>query len=498
MKFQRRPDLSAELRINITLQAILSAGVYGARTRLAKQHSISRTTLYNWLFVVTLALEQLFATDEVSASSYPLTRDEAMLLLRLESNASIQSISDILTALGYSHVATGTMSTRLNKLGAAIADTLKPEKPLLLFWLSDELFANGYPILITMEPVSAAILRIELANDRKAVTWENHFRQIEANQIDSSGLCSDRGSGIVGGYSTFNRDLTWCSDHFHEFRSLQSLLSRVERKAYAAIEHEQEREQVFLNRRSEAALEKHLAQLEKAEADCVAAIERYDHLHSCLAMLFSSLYFFDLSSGKPRFAQPVKEELSILLDLLDECDLTTLRKETATVRSHLDEICACYQPLESLWSQLSSTIPENTLHYLALAWQHEHQSHQHKGKAAQIHRSESRFWLEAAEALLPEDKAQTLIEQVFDAFNGLVRSSSLVEMVNSSLRPFLNACRGNVTQEQLNLFMFYFNHHRFHSGKRKERSPIGILTGTEPDKPWWKLLLETAEPHQED
>ena len=99
MKFQRRPDLSAELRINITLQAILSAGVYGARTRLAKQHSISRTTLYNWLFVVTLALEQLFATDEVSASSYPLTRDEAMLLLRLESNASIQSISDIFWTL---------------------------------------------------------------------------------------------------------------------------------------------------------------------------------------------------------------------------------------------------------------------------------------------------------------------------------------------------------------------------------------------------------------
>ena len=498
MKFQRRPDLSAELRINITLQALLSTGIYGARTRLAKQHSISRTTLYQWILITTLVLEQLFATDKASASSYPLTCDEAMLLLRLEGHVSIQGISNILTAMEYQHAATGTVSTRLNKLGAAIANTLKPEKPLLLFWLADELFANGYPILITMEPVSAAILRIELANDRKAATWENHFRQIEANQIDSSGLCSDRGSGIVGGYSAFNRDLIWCSDHFHEFRSLQTLLSRVEKKAYAAIAHEQERERVFLNGRSEAALAKYLAQLEKAEADCAAAIERYDHLHNCLAMLFSSLYFFDLSSGKPRFVQSVKEELSILLDLLDESDWAALRKETATVRSHMDDICACYQPLEELWSQLNTTIPETTLHYLALAWQHEHQSHQHKGKGAQIHRSESRFWLEAAQALLPDEKATALIEQVFNEFNGLVRRLSLVEMVNSSLRPFLNACRGNVTQEQLNLFMFYFNHHCFHSGRRKERSPIGILTGTEPDKPWWKLLLETAEPHQED
>jgi len=78
----------------------------------------------------------------------------------------------------------------------------------------------------------------------------------------------------------------------------------------------------------------------------------------------------------------------------------------------------------------------------------------------------------------------------------MVRASSLVEMVNSHIRPYLNACKGQITQETLNLIMFYHNHRRDKSGKRQDQAPIEILTGQTLDKHWVALLTDTLATQQ--
>ena len=103
-----------------------------------------------------------------------------------------------------------------------------------------------------------------------------------------------------------------------------------------------------------------------------------------------------------------------------------------------------------------------TLNFVGLDWQHEHQSHQRKGEHKKYHLAGCDFWLEVATPLLGK-YAQQQIEQAFELFNGMVRTSSLVEMVNSQIRPHLNSCKGQITQEHLNLIMFYFNHHPYKS-----------------------------------
>jgi hypothetical protein len=89
-----------------------------------------------------------------------------------------------------------------------------------------------------------------------------------------------------------------------------------------------------------------------------------------------------------------------------------------------------------------------------------------------------------------EKKEIEIIEQIFNHLNSIVRSSSLVEMVNSQIRPFLNSCKGQITQEMLNLIMFYHNHHKYKSGKRKNSAPIELLTGIKLTKHWLDLLSD--------
>jgi len=79
------------------------------------------------------------------------------------------------------------------------------------------------------------------------------------------------------------------------------------------------------------------------------------------------------------------------------------------------------------------------------------------------HRQESQYWLNFCEGLL-DGKFDEFSVLVFEKLDSVIKASSLVEMINALIRPYLNSCKGQMTQETLNLIMFYHNHRRY---KRK-------------------------------
>jgi hypothetical protein len=100
--------------------------------------------------------------------------------------------------------------------------------------------------------------------------------------------------------------------------------------------------------------------------------------------------------------------------------------------------------------------------------------------------------LDFAEGLL-ENQFAPLQAMVFEKLDAIVQASSLVELVNSFLRPYLNSSKGQITQETLNLIMFYHNHRRYKSGKRQGKAPIELLTGEALKADWVALLLQHTQ-----
>ena len=82
---------------------------------------------------------------------------------------------------------------------------------------------------------------------------------------------------------------------------------------------------------------------------------------------------------------------------------------------------------------------------------------------------------------------------VFEKLDSTVQASSLVELVNSFIRPYLNSSKGQITQETLNLIMFYHNHRRYKSGKRQGKAPIELLTGEALEADWVELLIQHTQ-----
>src|SRR5216684_5092255 len=236
MKFTRRPDLAPQTRIDIVMLAWLHQGVYGKMTDIAQCYQISRTFLYQLLFLANLQLETLFSDEKLLFQKDHRHLEQLLLLLRLEGKCSLLSIASIVKALEYHPNSVGYLSQFFHSAGQVLPSTLLMPSKTWVFYLSDEIFAIHAPILVTIDARSTAILNIELASDRSAETWKAHFEALEEHHFFSLGMASDRGLGLVAGYQAACDMALWVADYFHEFRDLFQLLHPLERKAYTAID----------------------------------------------------------------------------------------------------------------------------------------------------------------------------------------------------------------------------------------------------------------------
>ena len=488
MKFARRPDLAPQTRIDIVMLAWLHRGVYGKMTAIAKSYRISRTFLYHLLFMANLQLETLFSEEKLLFQTDHRHIEQLLLLLRLEGNCSLLRIAAILKALEYSPNSVGSLSQFFHRAAQELPSTLLMPSKSFVFYLSDEIFALHTPLLVTIDARSTTILNIELASDRSADTWRRHFEALEAHHFSSLGLASDRGLGLVAGYRAACDMALWVVDHFHEFRDLFELQHQLERKAYAAIEREYDAAQKFDHAKSAANLAKRLQHYDTAQHACQQAIALYDHLALLLHLLREALHVCS-PHGRLRTREDVRTALTLLFDMLEELDCAALTTTLKPMRTRIEDIVVPFQQAEAIDAELRAVVPHDALDFLVLAWHHDHLFYQSHAHPKRYHHREREFWLACAAGLLGQE-FDTLAALVFEKLDSIVRASSLVEMVNGLIRPYLNSCKGQITQEALNLIMFYHNHRRYKSGKRQGRAPIELLTGKPLEAPWWELLRQ--------
>src|SRR6266404_3135342 len=357
MKFIRRHDLDPHTRIAIVKLAWLHQDIYGKMTQIAQDYHISRTFLYQLTWAAQHQLETLFSEPTSFAPGLPSPLEPLMLLLRLEAACSIPSLSSILKRLEYQPNSVGYLSESLRAYGRAVPSTLSMPQQTVVFYLSDEVFAIRHPILVTIEAQSTAILKIELASDRSAETWQAHFADLGAHRFHSIGMASDRGVGLTAGYRAACQEGFWVCDQFHEFQDLFHRCHQLQRKAYGAIGKEIEAAEKFANAKSEANLQKRLKQYEQARQTCEQAIARYDQLDLLLHLLSETLHFCS-DSGRLRTVEAVGSDVSVILSLIQEIDDEKLPKLLKPIRSHLDDIFVPFRQVESIHAELLECIPQ--------------------------------------------------------------------------------------------------------------------------------------------
>jgi hypothetical protein len=148
------------------------------------------------------------------------------------------------------------------------------------------------------------------------------------------------------------------------------------------------------------------------------------------------------------------------------------------MRQHIDDIVVPFKQAEAIATELRVVVPHDALDFLVLAWHHDHLIYQSGAKQKGYHQKERDFWLACAQGLLGNE-FDTLKALVFDKLDTIVRASSLVEMVNALIRPYLNSCNGTLDRKAL------------------RGAVVGAFTSTDqhragPDRPWHNALKAAA------
>ena len=112
-------------------------------------------------------------------------------------------------------------------------------------------------------------------------------------------------------------------------------------------------------------------------------------------------------------------------------------------------------------------IDDDTITTLTLAWQWNKALIKAKKEDRRKRAKENYlFYIEYAKDILG-DSYKDIKSKLFDELDNIIQASSMVENINSILRPYLDHSKNQINQEFLNLFAFYHNHRRYRAGKTK-------------------------------
>ncbi|MBW6481122.1 MAG: transposase [Bacteroidales bacterium] len=501
-KFYRRKDLTVEIRLHIAFMVLL-CNKWGIITGIAKRYAISRTFVYMLQSQLNSAIEDSFYVGSAPSKKELVIGEkikslEYSLLLRLEGKCSIPAISGILKKMGMKNTSVGTISQNLNQIGKYLPDTFHVDDGTILYvcLAADEMYSYSRPILITVDPVSTAILRIELAESRKTEDWINHFNKLRENGIEVILVVSDEGQGICSAAGSALSGINRQPDTFHAIsHRLGKWVNSLERSAYAAIENEYHCLDVFESAKTEQVIQKRMDAYFEAKTNTDKAISLYEMYKFLYHCIIDNLQVFD-KHGNPRNRKNAEEDIRVALDYMIGLPVNKIKKDINTIYNLLDELLEYLDTSRQVVQKLiEKGIQPYIVQAFSLAWQHQKNAVKaKKSERRKYFATKEKEQLDMIKMMLGDD-FETVKTEVFAQLDKIIQSSAIVENINSIVRAFLNTSRNMINQEILNLIMFYHNHRRYKAGKRKGKTPMELLTGTKQENDWLEMLMEKVEEH---
>lgn len=496
--FIRRTDLTPQIRLYIACTALMAQvnSTWGKLTELSRQYMISRTFVYMLIGTLEESSWVIFGDNQTT----PVVDEKKlafyyMLSLRLEGRCSVESISILMKRYEKKLSSVGSISHYLSYFGSLLPHTQSSDETTqMVIFLSDEIFSKSLPILVTVEPISSAILKIELADTRKAEDWKKHWRCLEENGYYATYLVSDEGIGICTAHEEAFDDIMRQPDTYHAIAHRLGLwVHYLQSAAHKAIEDEDKCWNKLDSAKSDEVINKRVDEYVMKERDTIEKIDRYEDYHFLYLCLIEELKIFD-TTGNLRNRKKAEGNINTALDLLETLKIVKLTKTINKIRRTMPDLLNYFDIAQSIVSDLRTlSIDEDGLRALCIAWEWGKGVIKSKNAKARLYCSmQENFYLELAECYLQDDYA-SIKEQVYMKLDQIVQSSAMVECINSIIRPYLNNSKNHVTQEMLNLIMFYHNHRRYIDGKRKGKTPFEILTGIKQEKDWLELIFDIVE-----
>lgn len=467
MPFQKE-HITVEQRVHIVTSIISQPRPYGLVTKLARESDLSRQSIYDMLKHGREALRdgllpgtpgRPLRTPELAIDRNRI--DRAIVTLTVAGHASIEGVQICLGELFEVHRSTGYISGVLGRATVGAHAQLQDLCPPGCIRADlDEIFTGRTPNLAVIDRDSLLILSLCHADSRDSTAWGVVLLDQADRGVVVSEAASDGALGIAGGLKEAAITGVHLGDLFHVLRDLLVVGGQLEKAAYAAIAREEQARLVEAEARARHARRgpKRKARLsvEMGTAASAEAIRRSDDYRWLVRMVSESVEPVEARSGRLSTARHAAEELVAVVGLLRELGEARIKRAAAKLERSIDGLVAYLNQLAGQLAPWVEQMGREMVDLIGWGWRHR----QGLGLTTEA----------AVDGAFPvEERAG--VRGVWRALDNAHRGSSLVECVNSLLRPHLLVHRG-ADQGLLDLLACYLNHRIFSRGKRQGKSPL--------------------------
>jgi hypothetical protein len=453
-------------------------------TALAEEHEVSRRFVYAQAEKATEAIQDAFApaTPEDPLFTVPVTKawlEQLVLALTLVGHSSMRGVVEILRDLFDYPISLGKVHAIVQKaVPTAQTHNARQDLANVRIGAHDEIFQARRPVLVGADVDSTFCYLLSQEDHRDAETWALRLLELQDRGFAPQATIADFGTGLRAGQKLALKDIPCHGDLFHLLQELTELLQFAENRAYEAIENRTRLEHQQANRqrrtgRLDPSLGQRLRHARPAEELALTLAEDLALLVHWLrddvlalagpdAECRGELYDFIVAELRARAPQ-YRHRLDPIVRLL-----ANRRAEVLAFAVQLDQDLAALAAAFAI----PVTLVRQLFNVQALdprrsqRWADDAQLRQQLG--ARYHA------LSQATAALARDT---------------VRASSVIENLNSRLRPYF-FLRRQLGSGYLSLLQFFLNHRQFLRSEHAERvgkSPCELLT-SQPHAHWLELL----------
>jgi hypothetical protein len=296
-------------------------------------------------------------------------------------------------------------------------------------------------------------------------------------------FASDAGKGLAAGAkeaAVKGHQLDW--DHL--LRPLWGQMTRLEKKAYAALEKIEERAALFAKAHTTKRLEQHLAKWEELVAHADEAMDQVDAFYPLARAVDDCFALIDLATGYLTDADQATHCLQTLGAQLADWPGRIYQKLARNLQNWAPALFSYQRPLGHALAPLQAAYGDQAIAALARIWQCEADEKRHPLPWPEKHKRQQ-IWqqsLDEAYTLLGDERLWSAWQALSALLSRSWRGSMLAECVNSLLRPVLDR-RKHTDQGCLELFRFLHNVRPFRRGKRAGNSPAHLAGIVLPDDP---------------
>jgi len=488
----RRDNITGQERAQIAMEVMPTSRPHGTVTRLAREHAVSRQTIYTISAIGRDILVQNMEPKphgpQVEKKVVQVNRDRlarsAVVLTWV--GVSQRDIGRCCEALLDTSVSAPWVNAELAKREALAAQVNHNWKPSNHETLSgDEIYSNGSPNLMVIGNDTLYIYALTRQPACDGETWAC----VLLDTPDSPQFSSDAGTGLAAGAEAAGRTVHQL-DWDHLLRPTWGQVSRLERQAYAGLEAAEVRAALFEQSQTSKRLEHHLCVWENLNSQAQQKIVQHDQFRQLAQQVDDQFALIDLNSGQVRDPLASAAILRSVGKQLSQWQGRIYEKLSANLINWADGLFAYHTGLSQALQPLIKEWGPEAIRALSCVWQIETDQKRHP-KPLVYRQSRQALWemhLEKAVDCLGLEQLDAAWKAICQVLNHSWRGSMLCECVNSLLRPVLDR-RKNSDQGCLELFRFLHNAHPFARGKRAGYSPAKLAGIQLPDDPFTLLGL---------